>query len=133
MVERNTCDAGIKEDGKLFLQCDMLRLPISSILKGIDKSPKDRYVDSKLFSYALRMAPEELRDPSSTGESGVMIGSLVEVSLSIFDNSIRSAHDSHRSGFHNKVFFGLSFLLFGKVNVHVRMFEFEVRGLTRKN
>ena len=77
MDKGETCNTGIKEDRQLFLQCDKLRWHISSILKNRDESAKDVFMNSKFCTYMLGMAFEELTDPSSTGESRIVIGGFI--------------------------------------------------------
>jgi hypothetical protein len=58
MDEGETCNTGIKENSKLFLQCDELQQCVPSILKGDNGSLKDMFMDPKFFAYALGMACE---------------------------------------------------------------------------
>jgi hypothetical protein len=54
---------------------------VPSILEGNDESPEDVFVDSKLCTYVLRITFKQLTDPTSTGESRIVIGCFVEVTL----------------------------------------------------
>jgi len=104
MVEGETCNTGIKEDSKLFFQCDELRRPVPSILEGKDKSCKYMFLDPKLFAYALGMTIKEFKNPRSTAESRIIIGNFIIVSLRVIDRCKGNGHHSSGGSLDNDVF-----------------------------